>query len=203
MAKLFVDDQEAKGTRSAVGDTDSGSVMGNYVAKLSPGKHTFEVKYKTPGAQGFDANGGTWQTRSMSVVVLGAEHTYETFTCGDEVALDTSELLSGSGLGLGGGWTDYGHSYQGASIYKQGDFCMVSGLVKTSSWGAIAELPDNCRPTGRLAFNLNNNEYQSQVDVLPNGQVLWMAGGKSHGWLSLSGIAFSTTAGTPLATASG
>ena len=72
MAKLFVDDQEAKGTRSAVGDTDSGSVMGNFVVKLSPGKHTFEVKYKTPGAQGFDANGGTWQTRSMSVVVLGA-----------------------------------------------------------------------------------------------------------------------------------
>ena len=80
---------------------------------------------------------------------------------------------------------------------------MVSGLVKTSSWGAIATLPDDCRPTGRLAFNLNNNEYQSQVDVLPNGQVLWMAGGKSHGWLSLSGIAFATTAGTSLTTASG
>merc|ERR1740130_265510 len=70
---------------------------------------------------------------------------------------------------------------------------MVSGLVRSgSNWGHIATLPTNCRPNHQLIFNLNNHWGTSRVDVQTNGEVHWRAGGRSHGWLSLTGITFAT-----------
>ena len=74
--------------------------------------------------------------------------------------------------------------------------CIVDGLIKHGGWGHLATLPSNCRPRGRLIFNLNNHQYTSRVDVLPDGSVHWVAGGHSHAWISLTGISFSTTAAT-------
>ena len=88
------------------------------------------------------------------------------------------------------GWVSYGGSYGDVTATVSGGSCMVSGLIKGSSWNHVATLPENCRPNRRLVFNLNNNEYTSRVDVDTDGRVEWVAGGKSHGVLSLTGITF-------------
>ena len=57
----------------------------------------------------------------------------------------------------------------------------------------IATLPPGCRPKEQLVFNLNNHARTIRVDVLPNGDVQWFAGGGIEGggsneWISLNGI---------------
>jgi len=88
------------------------------------------------------------------------------------------------------GWIAYGGSWGGAESFVSGGLCTVSGLIKGSHWGHVATLPASCRPSKRLIFNLNNNQYTSRVDVTTDGKVHWVAGGRSHGWLSLTGITF-------------
>ena len=110
---------------------------------------------------------------------------------------------------LSPGWVNYKEgvpqdpSYQGALLFKEGDLCVVSGLVLTKMPGGIPTqpqvlvLPENCRPKERLIFNLNNHAVTERFDVLPNGQVLWVAGTVQQPWISLSGIVFSTGAAKP------
>jgi hypothetical protein len=97
-------------------------------------------------------------------------------------------------------WTNYGGSYGSISYTRSsGGICEAEGLVRGIKWGqAFATLPSACRPKKRLVFNLNNHQYSARVDVLQNGQIAWISGGKTHGWMSLSGIVFSTRRGTPL-----
>ena len=57
----------------------------------------------------------------------------------------------------------------------------------------LAALPRDCRPYGRLVFNMNNDKYTARVDVLPNGKLVWVTGGRHSGhlaksWLSVTGI---------------
>jgi len=98
-----------------------------------------------------------------------------------------------SNLGLGNRWASYGGSYGTASYKVTGQLCMVNGLVKHGGWGHVATLPHACRPRRRLIFNLNNHQYSMRVDVLTSGHIYWIAGGRSHSWMSLSGINFPTT----------
>ena len=84
------------------------------------------------------------------------------------------------------GWANYGHSYSGAQAFVNGGSCVVSGLIKGTSWGHVATLPSNCRPAGRLIFNLNNHAKTARVDVTTDGKVTWVTGGKDHSWLSLT-----------------
>ena len=84
------------------------------------------------------------------------------------------------------GWANYGHSYSGAQASVNGGSCVVSGLIKGTSWGHVATLPSNCRPAGRLIFNLNNHAKTARVDVTTDGKVTWVTGGKDHSWLSLT-----------------
>ena len=72
----------------------------------------------------------------------------------------------------------------------------VTGLVKTKNhgWGqVIGTLPSGCRPTKALIFTTNNHDEQARVNVYADGTIKWGAGGKGHGWLSLSNIVFSTS----------
>jgi len=89
------------------------------------------------------------------------------------------------------GWRNYGGSYGGITVTKASNMCFLSGLLRGTRWGkAMAQLPSYCRPRSRLIFNVNNNGKTARVDVLKNGQVVWIAGGRSHKWLSLTGINF-------------
>jgi len=98
-------------------------------------------------------------------------------------------------LSLAPGWTNYAHSYAPATFFKQGNIVVVNGLIRGNSWGHLATLPVGYRPRSRLIFNVNNHQYTTRIDVFPNGQIWWVAGGKVHSWLSLSGIVFSTATG--------
>lgn len=96
---------------------------------------------------------------------------------------------AGVSVKLAGGWRNYGGSYKTTTASRVGMLCFVSGLVKSGTWGRpFAVLPKNCRPRGRLIFNLNNHERTARVDVLPSGEVKWIAGGRRHRWMSLTGI---------------
>ena len=85
---------------------------------------------------------------------------------------------------------NYGH-YQPFRYFKRNGIVHVQGLVKpNNSWGKIATLPEGFRPKKRLIFNLNNNSKTARVDVMTDGVIGWVAGGKDHNWISLDGISF-------------
>ena len=89
---------------------------------------------------------------------------------------------------LANGWVAYGSSYGTPTLNLAKGLCTVQGLIKKNSagYGHLATLPADCRPSKRLIFNLNHNQYSARVDVYTNGQVHWVAGTKSHSWLSLT-----------------
>jgi hypothetical protein len=101
---------------------------------------------------------------------------------------------AGRALPLANRWANYGGSYGSATVTKQQNLCLVSGLVRSGHWGhAMVTLPTDCRAGGRLIFNMNNHGKTARVDVLSNGQVIWVAGGKDHHWISLTGIVIPTS----------
>lgn len=109
------------------------------------------------------------------------------------ISLDGIVFETGKGgdpLALHNNWVNFGGEYREARVTRFDDLCIVSGLIKSGSWGSLAVLPEACRPAGRLIFNLNNHESTARVDVTANGEILWVTGGKNHGWISLSGIVF-------------
>ena len=93
-------------------------------------------------------------------------------------------------------WVAYGDVYGTPTYVKTSDnIVVVSGVVKDGIWGLIGQLPAGYRPTKRLVFNLNNNTSSCRVDVLTDGRIMWITGGRHHGWISLSGIIFSLDTG--------
>lgn len=104
------------------------------------------------------------------------------------------------GLPLVGRWYPYGGGYAGATVAKQGNLCVVQGLIRSGDWATtLALLPEGMRPAQRLIFGQNNHVNSCRIDVYPNGELRWDAGTKDHGWVSLSGMIFSPTqAGTPI-----
>ena len=97
----------------------------------------------------------------------------------------------GSSVRTLNGWRNYGGRYGGVTIAKVKSMCFLNGLVRGGKWGKpMVRLPLWCRPTGRMIFNVNNHVKNARVDVTPSGTVKWVAGGRGHGWLSLTGISF-------------
>ncbi|CAK9051702.1 Hypothetical protein SCF082_LOCUS28356 [Durusdinium trenchii] len=112
---------------------------------------------------------------------------------------------SGWPVPLVNGWASYGGDF-GTPTYKlKGTLCVVDGLIHGGTWDHLATLPEECRPTKRLLFNMNNHERSTRVDVFPTGAISYVDGGNSHGWVSLAGIIFTTKSlqQQPLALASG
>eukprot|EP00933_Yihiella_yeosuensis_P034286 TRINITY_DN2778_c0_g1_i9.p1 TRINITY_DN2778_c0_g1~~TRINITY_DN2778_c0_g1_i9.p1 ORF type:complete len:954 (-),score=122.26 TRINITY_DN2778_c0_g1_i9:172-2691(-) len=93
-------------------------------------------------------------------------------------------------LPLANGWKNYDKGYAPAVYVLQNEICWLGGLIKDGAWGRLAILPEDCRPEYRLLFSTNNHVKAARVDVLPNGEVVWVEGGKDHGWVSLAGIFF-------------
>merc|ERR1712139_136568 len=101
---------------------------------------------------------------------------------------------NGKGLAVHSRWRNYGHSYGSATVSKQGNLCLVSGLVRSGHWRhTMVTLPSECRPRHRMIFNMNNHAKTARVDVLTNGHVKWVAGGHDHHWISITGIVIHTS----------
>jgi hypothetical protein len=119
----------------------------------------------------------------------------------------TYGLKGGKPLTLASGWQSFGGGLGSPVATKSGNMVVVNGVLKApgGKYGPkqthVATLPVGMRPPGRLSFNVNNHDNSAEVDVMPNGDIYWIAGGHGHGWLSLDGIVFSTkpTRDLPLA----
>ncbi len=98
------------------------------------------------------------------------------------------------------GWQAYGAGYTEPGALKQGDVVTLMGMFrrKGGKWGHVGTLPTGYRPPARLIFNVNHHEASARVDVLPDGKIVWVAGGKKHDWLGIWGISFSTKKGKSL-----
>jgi hypothetical protein len=195
-SRLYVDGVEASETRSTVGNQLMGGNVGVWYGELTVGSHYFDVKYRT--SYGTYNNPGTmdWQTRSITVVALSGPMIPQMLSCPDE-SVTAIQLPGSSPLTLATSWTNFGEGYRGAMYKKQGEICVVSGEVTLDAdvWGHIATLAEECRPSGRLIFNLNNRDYTNRVDVLSSGEIRYEAGVK-HPMkdLSLTGLTFSVAA---------
>ena len=109
-------------------------------------------------------------------------------------------------LPFASGWKNYANGYQPVSAVKSGTVVTITGLAQKTgggNWGHIATLPARMRPSQRLVFNVNTQDRTTRVDVLPTGQVGFVAGNKAAGWVSLDGIAFATGNGTKLGLGAG
>lgn len=97
---------------------------------------------------------------------------------------------------------EYGDSVR---VVKDNGFCLVSGIamVKTvSDWTPIMGImPPQCRPESRLRFTVSNEKSSHVVDVLPSGQIVWIAGEKASERVSLNGISFFPVIGEETSTA--
>eukprot|EP00931_Biecheleriopsis_adriatica_P096057 TRINITY_DN6969_c0_g1_i4.p1 TRINITY_DN6969_c0_g1~~TRINITY_DN6969_c0_g1_i4.p1 ORF type:complete len:1741 (-),score=336.34 TRINITY_DN6969_c0_g1_i4:106-5328(-) len=93
-------------------------------------------------------------------------------------------------LPLVNGWQAYGGDYRTPTYVLLGGICLVEGVIKSGAWGHLATLPSECRPNRHLVFSIGNHDKPARVDVLPNGEIHWIAGGSDYGWISLSGIVF-------------
>ena len=126
---------------------------------------------------------------------------------GDWISLSGIKFSTkmGKPLKLHNGWFNYGAGNGPARSTKSGNMVTVGGLIRTKAgqWGHMATLPAGQRPSKVLAFSLNNHGRSAHVEVLPNGQIWWKAGGRDHGWLSLAGISFSVSPGTDIPLAQG
>jgi len=101
------------------------------------------------------------------------------------------------GLSLAAGWGNYGSPYDAAGVrrdsagrvYLRGLVTRTDGLPPDDS--PIGTLPAGYRPAKRLIFAALGNNSIVRLDVLPNGQVLRMAGAASEkDYTSLETISF-------------
>jgi len=124
-------------------------------------------------------------------VAGGREHKWLSFS---GIAFNVSPQAKAK---LVNGWKPYGKEYATATAARQGNLVTLSGLIKGGKYGHMMTLPKPFVPAKRLVFSINNHQNQARVDVLPNGKVLWIAGSKTYGWVSLAGIAYKTNQAAP------
>lgn len=101
-------------------------------------------------------------------------------------------------------WENFGQGTHNATFVKQGEFCVLSGVVRVNlltNWNAvIGRLPRECRPAKKtLVFSSNAQQNTHQIQVEETGRIVWTNGIKEHPWLSLDGIAFATAETLPSA----
>ena len=95
-------------------------------------------------------------------------------------------------------YVNYGDPYAKASYVKQGNLCVLQGMIRTKDWVVIqgnhmATLPTECRPVdGQLIFNINHGRYSHRLDIATNGRIYDYAGTRDEPWISLNGISFYT-----------
>lgn len=163
-----------------------------------PGVSTYDIDYRL--------NGGPWQTGatlSGNTYTVTADHT--DIVEARVLARNTSGASSyrtaqvsiprWTPLPLVNGWSDYANGYSTAAYTRTRDgLVMIKGLVKNAtaqtSYAAMASLPADYAPAGRLIFGTSATpNVTARVDVATNGDLLFGAG-SAIGWTSLDSITF-------------
>lgn len=100
-----------------------------------------------------------------------------------------------SGFSFGGSWANFWGGYQTGESKVFGDIVYLRGLVYQFSGVAttIATLPSGQRPPVAIILSVLTSTGVGRVDIGTNGVITWInGGGGASGWVSLSGISFST-----------
>ena len=84
--------------------------------------------------------------------------------------------------------SNYGSGYNPFQVFKINDFIKFNGLINCTLGQNIFQLPENCRPKGRLIFSCCSNDKAIRVDILADGNVYPCGSGSA--WLSLDNISF-------------
>jgi len=116
-------------------------------------------------------------------------------TPGDAVAPEAWKSLP-----FQGAWRNYGAGYAPGAYRKDArGYVYLRGLVTSgdalANGNVIATLPAGYRPTERLLFPVGDavGGWASRVDVMPNGDLLWISGGTTEtDFTTLSTIGFWT-----------
>eukprot|EP00435_Cladocopium_sp_Y103_P061658 s1182_g23.t1 len=114
-----------------------------------------------------------------------------------DMELPVSEVLES--LSLDSGITQSAVAgVRDAVVVRKDAICSVQAALTPSSWGPLATLPAECRPSGTLVFKLPTLSAVAEVDVTQQGAISWMDGSQDT-WLSLGGVVFPGVApGWPL-----
>ncbi len=133
---------------------------------------------------------------SGNVVAKGFPNSYDSI----QAMFYPSSYSSGSvcttswcSLTLQNGWLQHGTGYTPPSYTKGSDgLVVVNGLIDsgaTSPGTVIAKLPVGYRPKDRLIMDCASNMAAGRIDIMPNGDIMIVAG-VSSAWLSLDSISF-------------
>jgi len=92
------------------------------------------------------------------------------------------------------GWRSFKRGYRVPSWRAQGPLVVLSGMASVDSFsGHIATLPRQARPSARLSFTTTHDKDTWQLEVLPNGRIVFVSGPNSSfrdRWVSLDGVSF-------------
>jgi hypothetical protein len=132
--------------------------------------------------------------RSSQTIVMAAgvvfANTLTSFSAAQAATIENLSLVSG--------WVPYGGGYASPTVVRDNGIVSVGGVIRSGSWSYLAQLPSGAAPTQRLIFQVNNHDKTTRVDVLSSGHLLYSGGSSNHGWVSLEGITFVSSGGTPL-----
>jgi len=95
-----------------------------------------------------------------------------------------------SPLTMASGWGSLGGDYRIPSYRVQGNLCILSGVANGNGASVLMQLPKECRPRGRLWFNVNHHVYVDRYDIGTDGTVEYISGTKYWSWVSLDGMSF-------------
>eukprot|EP00927_Polykrikos_kofoidii_P067876 TRINITY_DN6330_c0_g1_i1.p1 TRINITY_DN6330_c0_g1~~TRINITY_DN6330_c0_g1_i1.p1 ORF type:complete len:972 (-),score=117.96 TRINITY_DN6330_c0_g1_i1:26-2941(-) len=114
------------------------------------------------------------------------------------VSLHSLSKDKDSALSLLRSWNPYNVRIFGlpTCYVDPGGFCVVAGQISGDGRGPVAQLPDACRPSSVLAFQVNSHGSSARVDVDVDGRIFWAGGGDTRSSvLSLAGIHFLSSVG--------
>jgi hypothetical protein len=87
-------------------------------------------------------------------------------------------------------WYNYNRGFLNPEVRYYNGIVLLQGIVNAGKDTTIGFLQELYRPTSRLIFNCNNHDNISRVDIDLDGRIQWIAGSRSYGWVSLSGILY-------------
>lgn len=98
--------------------------------------------------------------------------------------------VSNNMISMLSGWGPYQNGFRFPVWRRFGPICVLSGLAGGNGGPWVANLPSNCRPAQRAVFHTSHYWWAARLDVLPDGRVLYVEGGRNWGWVSFDGIRF-------------
>jgi hypothetical protein len=84
--------------------------------------------------------------------------------------------------------SNFGSEFNPFQIFKINNFIKFSGLVNCTLGQSIFQLPENCRPKGRLIFSCCSRDKAIRVDVCADGNIYPL--GSGNAWVSFDNISF-------------